>query len=354
MQLTSLFQCQLKPEQLMNLTRPKKNWQQALAEVFTNIDNLCDFLQIRPDQISASAAASKNFTLRVPRAYAERIKKGNPNDPLLKQILPSLDEMLVTPGFNDDPVGDHQAIATPGVIHKYLGRVLLIVTGHCAINCRYCFRKAFPYNEQHLGRQKLQVALDYIDSDPSISEVILSGGDPLTLSDTRLGEIFSGLNQIKHIRRIRIHTRIPIVLPERITANLLKVFAQTDKSLVIVVHCNHSNEIDQNVKEACNTLSKLNITLLNQSVLLKDINDSVDQLCQLSETLFATGILPYYLHLLDKVTGTQHFDVTRARAITLIEAVKIRLPGYLVPKLVEEKAGAPAKIAVTSESTLRT
>ncbi|MCK5356112.1 MAG: EF-P beta-lysylation protein EpmB [Methyloprofundus sp.] len=332
----------------MDLTLATETWRQALSEAFTNIDDLCQYLQIQPEQILVSKAAADKFTLRVPRAYAARIKKNAPDDPLLKQILPNQHETELLPGYSDNPVGDLEAIAAPGIIHKYQGRVLLIITGHCAINCRYCFRKAFPYNDQQLGRQKLQAALNYIESDPSITEVILSGGDPLTLSDFRLGEILSGLNQIKHLRRIRIHTRIPIVLPERITENLLTAFKQSYKSLIIVVHCNHSNEIDQSVIDACKTITKHNITLLNQAVLLKGVNDSVDQLCQLSETLIVAGIIPYYLHLLDKVSGTHHFDVNRTTAIALIEAVKLRLPGYLVPKLVNEVAGTPSKTAVTA------
>ncbi len=332
----------------MDLPLPTKNWRQALSEAFTNIDDLCRYLQLQPEQLPISKTASENFAVRVPKSYAARIKKHDPNDPLLKQVLPTLDETKFFPDFNDNPVGDLEAIAVPGLIHKYHGRVLLIVTGHCAINCRYCFRKAFPYNDQHLGRQKLQAALVYIASNSSITEVILSGGDPLALSDLRLSEILSELDNIKHLRRIRIHTRIPIVLPERINQDLLDVFLAIDKSLVVVVHCNHSNEIDQSVINSCKTLAAQNITLLNQSVLLKGINDSVDQLCQLSETLFVAGILPYYLHLLDKVSGTQHFDVDSATAIKLIEEVKIRLPGYLVPKLVTEQAGEPAKISVMS------
>lgn len=318
-----------------------------IPETFTNINDLCRFLQIQPEQIFASEIASQNFALRVPKSYATRIKKNDPSDPLLQQVLPTLNETKTFSGYNDNPVGDIEAIATPGVIHKYHGRVLLIATGYCAINCRYCFRKAFPYNEQYLGRKKLASALKYIASKPEISEVILSGGDPLGLSDLRLSEIFSGLNQIKQVRRIRIHTRLPIVVPVRITDRLLNIFAATDKAVIIIVHCNHSNEIDQSVIDTCHRLAQQNITLLNQSVLLKDINDSVDQLCQLSETLFSAGILPYYLHLLDKVSGTQHFDVDSHTAINLIAGVKERLPGYLVPKLVREEAGALAKITIS-------
>lgn len=271
----------------MDSTLATINWRQALSEAFTNINDLCQYLHIDPDQIPISEIASANFTLRVPKGYAARIKKNDPNDPLLKQVLPTQHENEFFPGYNNDPVGDLDAITTPGVIHKYQGRVLLIVTGHCAINCRYCFRKAFPYTDQHLGRQKLQTALAYIKADASITEVILSGGDPLSLSDARLGEIFDQLNRIKHVQRIRIHTRIPIVIPERITPDLLAIFQKSEKSVVFVVHCNHSNEVDQSVKQACKLLTDHNIILLNQTVLLQGINDSVDQICQLSETLFA-------------------------------------------------------------------
>lgn len=325
----------------------KKTWRQELSEAFTDLGELCRFLEIRPEQLNLSDAASQAFAFRVPRSFAARIKKNSPNDPLLKQVLPTLSETDYFPDYSDNPVGDLEAIATPGVIHKYHGRVLLIATGHCAINCRYCFRKTFPYDEQYLGRQKLQTAIAYIASDSSISEVILSGGDPLTLSDARLNEIFYQLGKIDHVKRIRLHSRIPVVLPTRFTDVLIDVLTQTDKDLIVVLHSNHSQEIDDQVAGACNLLNKSGITLLNQAVLLQGINDSVTELCRLSETLFSAGVLPYYLHLLDKVTGTRHFAVDQDSAIELIDMVKQRLPGYLVPKLVVEHAGAPAKVAVT-------
>jgi EF-P beta-lysylation protein EpmB len=220
---------------------------------------------------------------------------------------------------------------------------LLINTGSCAINCRYCFRRNFPYSELQLSKQQEASAIEYIKSDQSITEIILSGGDPLLLSDARLSQLIKQLGAIAHIKRIRIHSRLPIVLPARITIELTKVLVNCGKQMVLVVHANHANEINGRVIKACNLLKSSGITLLNQSVLLKGVNDNAAILCELSEQLFTIGIIPYYLHLLDKATGTGHFEVSEAEAKVLIKQVQNRLPGYLVPKLVKEIAGAESK-----------
>ena len=319
------------------------NWQQQLSEAFTTIEDLCEYLELSPGDLPISQAASKQFALRVPLSFAASMEKGNPDDPLLRQVLPIRGELIDYTGFNNDPVGDIQAAVQPGILHKYQGRVLLINTGSCAINCRYCFRRNFPYNELQLSKQQENGAIEYIKSDPTITEVILSGGDPLLLSDARLSQLIVQLGAIDHIKRIRIHSRLPIVLPARITEELVSILANHNKQIVLVVHANHANEINGRVITACNLLKNSGITLFNQSVLLKGVNDSAVGLCELSEKLFAFAIIPYYLHLLDKATGTGHFEVSETEAKMLIEQVQNTLPGYLVPKLVREQAGATSK-----------
>lgn len=320
-----------------------QTWQRQLSGAFTKLDALCGYLGLTIEDLPSAHAANQNFALKVPLSFAASIEKGNPNDPLLRQVLPVADELRDFPGFNDDPVGDLAAVAEIGVLHKYQGRVLLINTGTCAVNCRYCFRRNFPYAEIQLSKQKQQAALDYITADPSISEVILSGGDPLLLSDAQLAEVIKQLQKISHIKRIRIHSRLPIVLPARITDDLLAILAESSKSIVMVVHCNHANEINSRVITAFSRLKGQGITTFNQAVLLKGVNDDADTLCELSERLFESGVIPYYLHLLDKVRGAGHFEVSTERALELNLAMQSRLPGYLVPKLVTERAGAASK-----------
>ncbi len=319
------------------------NWQQQLAEAFTNIDELCDYLQLATDTLPISFAATESFALRVPLNFASCMEKGNPNDPLLRQVLPVKDELLTYPGFKSDPVGDLASVTETGILHKYQGRVLLINTGSCAINCRYCFRRNFPYADLQLGKQKEIAVIEAIQEDISINEVILSGGDPLLLNDLRLTRLIMQLNEIKHLKRIRIHSRLPIVLPARITDEFINTLKQSSKQVILIVHCNHANEINDRVVTACNALKNSNIILFNQSVLLKGVNDSAQTLCELSEKLFCLGVIPYYLHLLDKATGTGHFEVPINDALRLISQVQATLPGYLVPKLVTEQEGATSK-----------
>jgi L-lysine 2,3-aminomutase len=306
-------------------------------------------LELLTKDLPVSNEASKDFALRVPLSFAASMEKGNPHDPLLRQVLPVSDELIDFPGFSLDPVGDLPASPLPGLLHKYHGRVLLINTGACAINCRYCFRRNFPYQEQQLGKQQESEVINYIQSDHTISEVILSGGDPLLLNDSRLSQLIGAIASITHVKRIRIHSRLPIVLPARITDGLIDLLMNCGKQTILVVHCNHANEINARVINAIKLLKNSNITLLNQAVLLHGVNDNGYVLCNLSETLFAHGILPYYLHLLDKATGTGHFEVPEADAKRLMKQVQNRLPGYLVPKLVKEIAGGQAKQSIIAK-----
>lgn len=318
------------------------SWRHALAEAFSSVDDLCRHLQIDPKQ-SKVLYDIKGFPLRAPRHFVDRMRSGDPQDPLLKQVLPISDELLDYPDYNDDPVGDLAAVAAPGVIHKYHGRVLLIVTGACAIHCRYCFRRNFPYSEQQLSGEKLKQALAYIKERESISEVILSGGDPLLLSDEKLGRLLRELGCIPHLRRIRVHTRVPIVLPSRVNSAMVDSFSQTPKQIVFVIHANHASELSPEASMALRELRRRGVTLLNQSVLLKDVNDDARVLCELSEQLFALGVLPYYLHMLDHASGVGHFAVTKESALAILRIMREHLPGYLVPRLVREEAGASAK-----------
>jgi len=323
-----------------------KNWQQQLAEAFNNIEDLCRYLNLSPNDLPVSAAAAENFPLRVPLSFAACIEKGNAHDPLLRQVLPVSEELFAYPGYSNDPVGDLAAATQIGVLHKYHGRVLFIDTGSCAINCRYCFRRNFPYADLQLSKQQEDAAIKSIQNNTSISEVILSGGDPLLLSESRLARLIRQLDGIEHLKRIRIHSRLPIVLPARITEEFINTLTQSAKQIIIVVHCNHANEINDRVIAACNSLKNSGITLFNQSVLLKGVNDDAEVLCELSEQLFSHGIIPYYLHLLDKATGTGHFEVSETEALALMRQVQAALPGYLVPKLVKEQAGATSKQTV--------
>ncbi len=327
-----------------NLLQNIKTWQQELAEGFSNTDEICNYLNI--SQADKNFISPSDFPLKVPVEFADRMEKGNINDPLLKQILPTKDEDVATLGFTDDPVGDISSLKETGVIHKYQGRVLLIMTGSCAINCRYCFRRNFPYNAIQLSTKKHLNAIKYIQNHPNVSEVILSGGDPLLLNDQKILSLMRQIESIPHIKRIRIHSRIPIVLPSRITEEFCSKLSTIKKDLILVVHSNHANELNNSVQLACIKLKKANITLLNQSVLLKGINDNAQQLCALHEKLFTFSIMPYYLHLLDKATGTAHFEVNQQQAVDIMNQIKKLLPGYLVPKLVREQAGACNKIVI--------
>ncbi|PCJ37232.1 MAG: EF-P beta-lysylation protein EpmB [Cellvibrionales bacterium] len=319
------------------------SWQEELAAAIRNPAELLERLEINPTQLDASPVAQQAWSLRVPLPYVQRMKKGDIDDPLLKQVLPLGAEMLTAPGFSSDPLGEEDANPIPGVVHKYHGRALLIISPACAIHCRYCFRRHFPYEDNTLGRKEWQTALDYLARDESISEVIYSGGDPLAANDNFLLWITEQIAAIPHIKRLRIHTRLPLVIPSRIDPGCLHWMTATRLKVVMVWHINHPNEIDQAVSQAAQRLKRHGIELLNQSVLLHQINDSSATLVALSEQLFETGIMPYYIHRLDKVAGAAHFNVSDAKIQQLQRELLTLLPGYLVPKFVYEQAAAPSK-----------
>ncbi len=321
-------------------------WRAELAAAVCDPEELLRALELPSDLLPAARRAHHLFPLRVPRAYLARITPGDPQDPLLRQILPLDLEEVIAPGDSRDPVGDLAAQLVPGVLHKYEGRVLLTATGACAIHCRYCFRRHFPYAKANAARDRWRPAVAHLAADPSIREVILSGGDPLTLGDDKLAELTRALKGVPHIKRLRLHTRVPVVIPSRVDEALLDWLGRTSLSVVMVLHVNHAREIDEAVAGACARLRKAGVTLLNQSVLLAGVNDDAETLTQLSERLFEAGVLPYYLHMLDRVEGAAHFAVEEASAMGLLEALRVRLPGYLVPRLVREEAGASAKLPV--------
>ncbi|CAK0771267.1 lysine 2,3-aminomutase [Gammaproteobacteria bacterium] len=320
---------------------PSRPWQRELASAIRTVEALCSLLDLDPSQFPAPRAGD-SFPLRVPRGYVARMANRDPHDPLLLQVLPSYAEDITSPGYIDDPVGDLDARVAPGVLHKYQGRVLLIATEACPIHCRYCFRRHFPHE-----RLDWEATMAYLVTHPDLHEVVLSGGDPLSLSDRQLAALSERLETVPHLRRLRIHTRMPVVLPERVDDALIAWLTQGRLGKVMVLHINHPNELDHKVRQACAALTQAGVMLLNQSVLLHNINDRVETLTALSEALFEAGVTPYYLHLLDAVQGAAHFAVPASSALILMEELRIRLPGYLVPRLVQESAGALAKIAVT-------
>lgn len=326
--------------------RPRQtaHWQTELAQAITDPAELCQRLQLDPALLPAAQRAASVFPLRVPRGFLARMRTGDPNDPLLLQVLPLSNELDLTPGFSADPVGERQAMGATGLLQKYAGRALLITTGACAIHCRYCFRREFPYSNFKGGNWS--DALAYLARHTNIHEIILSGGDPLSLSNRRLDTLIKALSSITHLEHLRIHTRQPIVLPERIEPELIALLTNSHFQPTIVLHANHPNEIDATVNTALQQLHEAGIVLFNQTVLLKGINDSADTLIKLSQTLYRNRVIPYYLHLLDKVRGTAHFLVDETIAIGLIKTMRHQLPGYLVPRLVKEKPGQLAKVPV--------
>ncbi|KTD27410.1 lysine 2,3-aminomutase [Legionella micdadei] len=317
-------------------------WQKILAQGFTSVNELLEFLSL-PLELG-SAVAEQQFKTRVPRGFAARMQPGNPHDPLLLQVLAVNEELQTVDNYATDPLAESSTNPLQGLIHKYQGRVLLTLTGVCAVNCRFCFRRHFPYQNNNPGRNGWQEVLNYIRHDPTIFEVILSGGDPLLATDKMLGDFINQLETIQHIRTIRFHTRIPVVLPERINDALLTILSDTRLRKVIVLHCNHPQELDEGVQQVCSALRQVGCHLLNQTVLLKAINDDAEILANLSERLFDCGVLPYYLHVLDKVVGAAHFDLSEKLARAIHLQLQSLLPGYLVPRLVREVPGKAHKL----------
>lgn len=319
-------------------------WKNALADAVRDPEELLNLLALPSRLIEAARDAARSFPLRVPRGFIARMEPGNIDDPLLKQVLPLKEEFDVAPGYVADPVGDLHASPVPGLLHKYHGRVLLIATGACAINCRYCFRRHYPYGDALSEKNDWQPALEYIAADDTITEVILSGGDPLLLDDTSLARLAERIAAIPHVSRLRIHTRVPVVLPQRVDDNLLQWLGNSRLQRIVVIHANHPAEIDATVAQAMSRLRGIGVSLLNQAVLLRGVNDEVDTLCSLSERLNAVGVLPYYLHLLDRVAGGAHFEVPEPVALELVQQMRLRLPGYLLPRLARELEGLPYKL----------
>ena len=325
-------------------TQPESlpDWRQSLRDAVIDPHELLALVGL-PQWVDKLPAGDAGFALKIPRGFVARMRQGDPRDPLLLQVLPQLAELDEAPGFSDDAVGDLDAVAAHGVLHKYEGRALLIAAGSCAVNCRYCFRRHFPYAEELAAAHAWREAIDCLTDDTSIREVILSGGDPLVLSTQKLTDLTHALRDLPHVVRLRIHSRLPVVLPERIDGAFCAWLSALPLQRVVVLHANHPNELDASVGAACARLREAGATLLNQSVLLRGVNDDADALVELSERLFAFGVLPYYLHQLDRVRGAAHFEVDDARARELLGTLRARLPGYLVPKLVREVPGETGK-----------
>lgn len=325
-------------------------WQHELAAAVRDPEELLRLLELdRPELLEPARLAARLFPLRVTRSFIGRMRKGDPADPLLLQVLPLAPELEMSAGFTVDPVGDLAAMSAPGLLQKYHGRALLIATGACAIHCRYCFRRAYPYDTAGFRPGYWEKIREALQKDASLEEVILSGGDPLTLSNEKLQQVLELLAEVPHIRRVRIHSRLPVVLPSRIDTGLIQVLerAHSRFRFIHVIHTNHANEIDQAVAAAVSRLHATGAPVLNQTVLLKGINDSADSLAELSQKLVASGVIPYYLHLLDRVQGAHHFETDEKEAVRLMQNLQRRLPGYMVPKLVREEKGEPGKTVIS-------
>ncbi|AUI87195.1 EF-P beta-lysylation protein EpmB [Vibrio azureus] len=320
----------------------EQNWLKQLANGISDPAKLLEYLEVDPSPWQDGFAARRLFAQRVPQSFIDRMEKGNPYDPLLRQVLPLSEEFEVHDGFSQDPL-EEQDNLTPGLLHKYRNRALMIVKGGCAVNCRYCFRRHFPYQDNKSGKQAWANSLEYIKQHPEINEIIFSGGDPLMAKDQELEWLIEQISHIPHVKRLRIHSRLPVVIPARVTDALCKMLADSPLQVIMVTHINHANEINTEFCQKMLKLRQAGITLLNQSVLLKGVNDSIDTQVALSEALFDAGILPYYLHVLDKVQGAAHYYISDDKARAIIQGVITRVSGYLVPKLTREIGGRPSK-----------
>jgi EF-P beta-lysylation protein EpmB len=322
-------------------------WHRAMKEAVRDPRELCRLLALPEVFERPAVRAARLFPLFAPRSYIARIERGNPLDPLLRQVLPLEAEEHSPAGFSDDPVGDLAAAKAPGLLHKYHGRVLMVATGACAVHCRYCFRRSFPYDQSPPSAETWSESIRLIAADNSIREVILSGGDPLTIVDPLLAELAERLTAIPHVTRLRIHTRLPIMIPERINDDLLDWLCGARLTPIVVIHANHPAELQGTAADAVSRLVDAGIPVLNQSVLLRGVNDDSETLAALSERLVDLRAMPYYLHQLDRVTGAAHFEVPIARGLELMDGLRARLPGYAVPRYVQEQAGWPHKIPLT-------
>lgn len=337
---------------MLNYLYQEQNWQSQLSDLITDPLELLEILELSKAQLlSGAILASGQFKLRVPRAFVRKMEVGNPLDPLLLQVLPHHLEMEEHEGFVTDPLDEEQANQIPGVLHKYKSRFLLTLTGACAVHCRYCFRRHFPYQENLPKNEDWLNIKGYLEAHPEINEVILSGGDPLTLSNRKLARWIERLESLSQLKILRIHSRVPIVIPERIDEELVSLLKNSRLRVILVVHSNHPAELDNLTCAKLSHLAKQNILVLNQAVLLKGVNDSAQTLVNLSQRLFEAQILPYYLHVLDKVKGAHHFDLGAEKIDQIYKDVLASLPGYLVPKLVREVAGENNKTPLFGVTT---
>lgn len=337
---------------MINYLYQEQNWQSQLSDLITDPSELLSLLELSSEQLlSGAILASEKFKLRVPRAFVGKMNAKNPLDPLLLQVLPHHLELEEHPEFVTDPLGEEAANQLPGVLHKYKSRFLLTLTGACAVHCRYCFRRHFPYQENLPKNEDWLNIKNYIEANPNISEIILSGGDPLTLSNRKLALWLERLSSLKQIEILRIHSRVPIVIPNRIDEQLISLLKNSRLRIVLVVHSNHASELDDFTCSKLLQLSDHHITVLNQAVLLKGVNDSAQTLIDLSYRLFEARVMPYYLHVLDKVKGAQHFDLESSEIDDIYRDVLANLPGYLVPKLVREIAGEKNKTPLFGATT---
>lgn len=328
---------------MINYLATQKNWQSAFSDIITDFATLATELSL---PLSAFDESYRHFPLKVPRRFVQKMAKNDPNDPLLRQILPTFDEKLAVAGFVTDPLQEQLSNPTKGIIHKYASRVLIPVTGACVVHCRYCFRQHFDYQENMPNQQDWKTIVDYIMAHPQVNEVILSGGDPLSLSDRRLFDILTRLESVPQITTIRLHTRVPVMIPERLDKALLERLQSSRCKIVLIIHANHANEIDDETAFYLQRAKMAGLTLLNQSVVLKGVNDDVATLTTLSETLWQAGVLPYYLHVLDKVAGAGHFYVPDEQVIEIYWQLLANCSGYLVPKLVREMPNIPFKMPI--------
>lgn len=326
--------------------QPGPQWKSELRDAVRDPAELARLLDLPDTWAESAREAARQFPLLAPRGYVRRMRPADPHDPLLRQVLPLADELRPAPGYSADPVGDAAATLTPGLLHKYQGRALMVTTGACAVHCRYCFRRHFPYSESPKGLAAWDEALAAIAADNSLHEVILSGGDPLTLVDPTLAALADRIAQIPHVARLRVHTRLPVMIPSRVNDELLAWLTGTRLTPIVVLHTNHANELDDEAARAVARLADAGVPLLNQAVLLRGVNDNVDAQAELCERLVDLRVMPYYLHQLDKVSGAAHFDTPIELGQAIIAELRGRLPGYAVPRLVREDAGAAGKTVI--------
>ena len=322
---------------------PRKQPGNQIRKYFTEPQELLAQLNLSAEQVSLSEKAMQQFRFKVPVAYARKIQAGEPKDPLLLQILPVEQENRLTEGYHSDPLLEANHQQQPGLLQKYQGRALLLVTPGCAINCRYCFRRHYPYDDKGHFWQQIDDNIQQLKNQPDIEEIILSGGDPLSLSDNKFTQLMTKLEFVPHLKRVRIHTRYPMVEPERISRQLIDSLSKSRLQVIMVLHINHAREFGEDNQLALSQLNDNRITLLNQSVLLKGVNNCLQTLTELSEALIKNHIHPYYLHLLDRVQGSAHFEVSETEAIELYKQLRASLPGYMLPRLVREIPGKTAK-----------